>query len=58
MWSRRGKSRYWIPFNLHTRVIAGVGVPQLTAIMLAAEAQKGTGIPIIADGGIRYSATL
>ena len=38
-----------------TRVIAGVGMPQLTAVMLAAEALKGTGIPIIADGGIRYS---
>ncbi|HCT94265.1 MAG: IMP dehydrogenase [Bacteroidetes bacterium GWE2_39_28] len=41
-----------------TRVIAGVGVPQLTAIMLAAEALKGTGIPIIADGGIRYSGDI
>ena len=38
-----------------TRVVAGVGVPQLTAVMLAYEALKGTGIPIIADGGIRYS---
>ncbi|MBO7278394.1 MAG: IMP dehydrogenase [Bacteroidales bacterium] len=38
-----------------TRVIAGVGVPQLTAIMNAAHALKGTGIPVIADGGIRYS---
>jgi IMP dehydrogenase len=36
-------------------VIAGVGVPQLSAIMMAAQALKGTGIPIIADGGIRYS---
>jgi IMP dehydrogenase len=41
-----------------TRVIAGVGVPQLTAIMLTAEALKGTGIPIIADGGIRYSGDI
>jgi IMP dehydrogenase len=41
-----------------TRVVAGVGVPQLTAIMLAAEALKGTGIPIIADGGIRYSGDI
>ena len=41
-----------------TRVIAGVGVPQLTAIMLVAEALKGTGIPIIADGGIRYSGDI
>ncbi|CAG0981991.1 IMP dehydrogenase [Flavobacteriales bacterium] len=38
-----------------TRVIAGVGVPQLSAIMMVAEALKGTGIPIIADGGIRFS---
>lgn len=38
-----------------TRVIAGVGVPQLSAIMLASEALKGSGIPVIADGGIRYS---
>ena len=41
-----------------TRVIAGVGMPQLTAVMLAAEALKGTGIPIIADGGIRYSGDI
>ncbi len=41
-----------------TRVVAGVGVPQLTAIMLAAKALKGTGIPIIADGGIRYSGDI
>ncbi len=41
-----------------TRIIAGVGVPQLSAIMLAAEALKGTGIPIIADGGIRYSGDI
>ncbi len=38
-----------------TRVIAGIGVPQLTAIYEAAEALKGTGVPVIADGGIRYS---
>lgn len=38
-----------------TRIIAGIGVPQLSAVMGAAEALKGTGIPIIADGGIRYS---
>jgi len=41
-----------------TRVVAGVGVPQLTAIMLAADALKGTGIPVIADGGIRYSGDI
>lgn len=38
-----------------TRVIAGVGVPQLSAIYDAAQAVKGMGIPIIADGGIRYT---
>ena len=41
-----------------TRVVAGVGVPQLSAIMLASEALKGTGIPVIADGGIRYSGDI
>ena len=38
-----------------TRVIAGVGVPQLSAVMQAAEALKEKGIPVIADGGIRFS---
>jgi len=38
-----------------TRIIAGVGVPPLTAIFEVAEARKGTGIPIVADGGVRYS---
>jgi IMP dehydrogenase len=38
-----------------TRVVTGAGVPQLTAIMEAARAAKGTGVPIIADGGIKYS---
>lgn len=37
-----------------TRIIAGIGVPQLTAVMEAAYALKGTGVPVIADGGIRY----
>lgn len=41
-----------------TRIIAGVGVPQLTAIMDASEAVKGTNIPIIADGGLRYSGDI
>ncbi len=41
-----------------TRVIAGVGVPQLTAIMLASKALEKTGIPVIADGGIRYSGDM
>jgi IMP dehydrogenase len=38
-----------------TRIVAGVGVPQITAIVNVATALKGTGIPLIADGGIRYS---
>jgi IMP dehydrogenase len=41
-----------------TRVIAGVGVPQLSAIYDVSQALKGTGIPIIADGGIRYSGDI
>ncbi|MEO6302771.1 MAG: IMP dehydrogenase, partial [Bacteroidia bacterium] len=38
-----------------TRVIAGVGVPQLTAILEVAIALKGTGVPLIADGGVRFT---
>jgi IMP dehydrogenase len=41
-----------------TRVVAGVGVPQLTAIMDAAEAAQASGTPVIADGGIKYSGDL
>lgn len=41
-----------------TRVIAGVGVPQLTAIYDVAAAIEGSGVPIIADGGIRYSGDI
>ncbi len=41
-----------------TRVIAGVGFPQLSAIMEVAEAIKDTGIPVIADGGIRYTGDI
>ena len=41
-----------------TRIIAGVGMPQLTAVMMAAEALKSTGVPVIADGGIRYSGDI
>ena len=41
-----------------TRVIAGVGVPQLSAVFECAEALKGTGVCVIADGGIRYSGDL
>jgi IMP dehydrogenase len=38
-----------------TRIVAGVGVPQLTAVYECARATRGTGVPIIADGGIRFS---
>jgi IMP dehydrogenase len=38
-----------------TRIVAGVGVPQITAIDNVATALKGTGVPLIADGGVRYS---
>ena len=38
-----------------TRIVAGVGVPQITAVVNVANALKGTGIPLIADGGVRYS---
>ncbi len=41
-----------------TRVIAGVGVPQLSAIYEVANAIKGTGVPLIGDGGIRYSGDI
>jgi IMP dehydrogenase len=41
-----------------TRIVAGVGVPQLTAIRQAALALKGRGVPIVGDGGIRYSGDI
>jgi IMP dehydrogenase len=41
-----------------TRIVAGVGVPQLTAIMDAVEAAKKANVPVIADGGIKYSGDL
>jgi IMP dehydrogenase len=41
-----------------TRIIAGVGVPQLTAIMDSVDAAKASGTPVIADGGIKYSGDL
>ena len=41
-----------------TRIVAGVGVPQLTAIHNVSEALKGTGVPLIADGGIRFSGDI
>jgi IMP dehydrogenase len=41
-----------------TRIVAGVGVPQITAISNVAKALEGTGVPMIADGGIRFSGDL
>ena len=41
-----------------TRIIAGIGMPQLTALIEAAQALEGTGVPVIADGGIRYSGDI
>ena len=41
-----------------TRIVAGVGVPQITAIADVAQALEGTGVPLIADGGIRYSGDI
>ncbi len=41
-----------------TRIVAGVGVPQLTAVMEAAEAAAKHGVPVIADGGIKYSGDI
>lgn len=41
-----------------TRIIAGVGVPQLSAVYDVAKALKGSGVPLIADGGIRYSGDI
>lgn len=41
-----------------TRVVAGVGVPQLSAVMVVAQAIKGSGVPVIADGGIRYTGDI
>jgi IMP dehydrogenase len=41
-----------------TRVVAGVGFPQFSAVLEVAEALKGTGVPVIADGGIRYTGDI
>jgi IMP dehydrogenase len=41
-----------------TRIVAGVGVPQITAVSNVAEALAGSGVPLIADGGIRYSGDI
>ncbi len=41
-----------------TRIIAGIGMPQLTAVYESAKALRGTGVPVIADGGIRFSGDI
>jgi IMP dehydrogenase len=41
-----------------TRIVAGVGVPQISAVSNVAQALEGTGVPLIADGGIRYSGDI
>ncbi|MBP5765115.1 MAG: IMP dehydrogenase, partial [Bacteroidales bacterium] len=41
-----------------TRIVAGIGVPQLSAVYDVAKALRGTGVPLIADGGIRYSGDI
>ncbi|MBI5904390.1 MAG: IMP dehydrogenase [Deltaproteobacteria bacterium] len=41
-----------------TRVVAGVGVPQITAVMMCAQAARKKGIPVVADGGIKYSGDI
>ena len=41
-----------------TRIVAGVGVPQITAIQMVSDAIRDTGVPLIADGGIRYSGDI
>jgi len=41
-----------------TRIIAGIGMPQLSAVYLCAKALEGTGVPVIADGGIRFSGDI
>jgi IMP dehydrogenase len=41
-----------------TRMVAGVGVPQITAIQNVADALEGTGVPLVADGGVRYSGDI
>lgn len=41
-----------------TRIVAGVGVPQITAVSMVSEAIKDTGVPVVADGGIRYSGDI
>ena len=55
---RRREGGYRPRFDLYDRVIAGVGVPQLSAIYGAASVARKYGIPVIADGGLRYSGDI
>ena len=55
---RCGKGRHRPGSICTTRIVAGVGVPQLTAIMDAVAVAQDAGIPVIADGGIKYSGDL
>lgn len=41
-----------------TRIVAGVGVPQISAVQMVSDALKGTGVPMIADGGVRFSGDI
>jgi IMP dehydrogenase/GMP reductase len=52
---RRREGRYRPGLDLHDADRRGVGVPQVTAISNVSEALKGTGVPVIADGGVRFS---
>ncbi len=56
---QRGESGHRPGLHLYrTRIVTGVGVPQITAVSDAVEALEGTGIPVIADGGIRFSGDI
>jgi IMP dehydrogenase len=55
---QRGESGYRPGLICTTRIVTGVGVPQITAVSDAVEALEGTGIPVIADGGIRFSGDI
>ena len=57
-WRQRGESGYRPGSICTTRIVTGVGVPQITAVSDAVEALEGTGIPVIADGGIRFSGDI
>jgi IMP dehydrogenase len=55
---RRGQGRHRPRLDLHHAHRAGVGVPQITAVANVAAALEGQGVPLIADGGIRYSGDI